>query len=243
MNIDRQKTVAQIVTQNIKASHIFKKYNIDFCCGGGVSLDQICQKNGIEYDVLVNEIKNYITDQDIRHDYDSWPLDILMGHIIDVHHKYVAENIPLLLQYAEKVTKVHGHYYHEVVEIFQLIQIAAKDLSAHMMKEELVLFPFIKKLTNADKQGLEVEVPHFSTVANPITMMEDEHETVGNIFKEIARLSNNYMPPEDACNTFRALYDKLDEFEQDLHTHIHLENNILHPKAKDLEKKVRVRNS
>ena len=239
MDIDRQKTVAQIVTQNIKASHIFKKYNIDFCCGGGVSLDQICQKNEIEYDVLVNEIRNYTTNQDMQHDYDAWPLNILIEHIIEVHHKYVEENLPLLLQYAEKVVKVYGHHYHEVVEIYQLIQMAAKDLSAHMMKEEVVLFPFIKKLILAEKEHLDVEVPHFNTVINPIHLMEDEHETVGNIFKEIARLSNNYSPPEDACNTFKALYDKLDEFEQDLHTHIHLENNILHPKATSLEKRIR----
>ena len=105
-----------------------------------------------------------------------------------------------------------------------------------MKKEELILFPFIKQLVKAEKEGVAAPKPHFGTVNNPINMMEDVHENAGNIFKEIARLTNNYNPPEGACNTFKALYAKLDEFEQDLHQHIHLENNILFPKAIQLEK-------
>lgn len=106
-----------------------------------------------------------------------------------------------------------------------------------MKKEELILFPFIKQLVKADKEGVKANLPHFGTVNNPIAMMEDEHENAGNIFKEICKLTNNYTPPERACNTFKALYAKLEEFEQDLHQHIHLENNILFPKAIALELK------
>jgi regulator of cell morphogenesis and NO signaling len=108
-------------------------------------------------------------------------------------------------------------------------------LASHMKKEELILFPYIKKLVRTKKEGGYYTPPPFTTVNNPIQMMEAEHETAGDVFKEIARLSNNYSPPQEACNTFRALYAKLDEFEQDLHQHIHLENNILHPKAIQLE--------
>lgn len=241
MIIDRQNTVAEIVTQNIKASHIFKKYNIDFCCGGDESIESVCEKHGIEYGTLANEIINHTSCQSIRYDFNKWSLDTLIDHIVDVHHEYVDENIPLLLQYAEKVALVHGHHYQEVVEIFQLLQSAAKDLSDHMLKEELILFPFIKKLLMAEKEKFDVEIPHFETVQNPIELLEEEHETVGNIFKQIAKLSKNYNPPQEACNTFRALYDKLQEFEQDLFTHIHLENNILHPKAKILESIIRTK--
>jgi regulator of cell morphogenesis and NO signaling len=145
----------------------------------------------------------------------------------------------MLLLYAEKVAKVHGHHYKEVVEIDRLFQLASKELAAHMKKEELILFPFIKQLSKAEKEGTTPPVPHFGDIENPIHMMEDEHEEVGAIFKEIAELSNNYTPPEGACNTFKALYDKLNEFEQDLHKHIHLENNILHPKAIEMAKKLK----
>ena len=145
--------------------------------------------------------------------------------------------MPLLLQYAERVAKVHGHHYTEVVEINRLFNIVAQELAAHMKKEELILFPFIKQLVKSDKEGIKVKTPHFGTVNNPIAMMEIEHENAGDILKEIKQLSNDYTPPESACNTFKALYAKLDEFEQDLHQHIHLENNILFPKAIALEQK------
>ena len=158
--------------------------------------------------------------------------------IINIHHSYVEQSLPIISQYAEKVATVHGHHHEEVIEINRLFQEAAGDLAAHLKKEELVLFPFIKQLYKADKDGTDANTAHFGTVNNPINMMENEHESVGDIFKTIAKLSNNYTPPEEACNTFRALYASLDEFEQDLHQHIHLENNILHPKAIALEKKL-----
>ena len=142
-----------------------------------------------------------------------------------------------MLQYAAKVAKVHGHHYTEVVKINHLFNEVAKELAVHMKKEELILFPFIKKLAKADKEGVIAAIPHFGSVNNPIKMMEEEHENAGDIFKEIKQLSNNYTPPKEACNTFKALYAKLDEFEQDLHQHIHLENNILFPKAIVLEQK------
>lgn len=239
MSITEEKTIAEIVSQNIKASHVFKKYGIDFCCGGGVTVQKACDKKGIEAQLVLEELRHFDIEVEKEYDYNSWPLDVLIDHIIAVHHLYVEENIPLVLQYAEKVAKVHGHHYTETVEIYNLFRIVAGDLASHMKKEELILFPFIKKMVVAQEEGLKLEVPHFSEVSNPIAMMEDEHETAGNIFKEIARLTNNYTPPAGACNTFRALYDKLAEFEADLHLHIHLENNILHPKALGMEQMLR----
>ena len=230
-----EKTVAEVVSENIKTAHVFKKYGIDFCCGGGITIDKACKQGKIDFDNLKNEL--LAVDEVTRgYDYNKWELDFLIDHILNVHHTYVEESIPLILQYSEKVAKVHGHHFIEVVEINTLFKEIANELTSHMNKEETILFPYVKQLIKSKNDGLYFETPSFGSVNNPIQMMEEEHESAGNIFKEIAILTNNYSPPKEACNTFRALYSKLDEFEQDLHQHIHLENNILHPKAIRLEK-------
>ncbi|MCP4443357.1 MAG: iron-sulfur cluster repair di-iron protein [Aureispira sp.] len=235
MNITEEKTVAEVVTENIKAAHVFKKYGIDFCCGGGISIQKACAKNDVDYVVLAKELEAIDGQVPRAYNYDNWDLDFLIDHIVNVHHSYVAESLPLLAQYSARVAKVHGAQYEEVIEINRLFIAVAQELSAHMQKEERILFPFIKQMVQAQKEGSPAPRPPFGTVNNPIRMMEMEHENAGEILKEIAKLSNNYTPPEGACNTFRALFAKLDEFEQDLHQHIHLENNILFPKALKLE--------
>ncbi len=228
------KTVAEVVSENIKTAHIFKKYGIDFCCGGGITIDKACEKKNVDFSQIKEELLA-VDDAPKAYDYNSWKLDFLIDHIINIHHTYVEESIPLILQYSNRVAEVHGHHYSEVIEINKLFTEVANELASHMKKEEIILFPYIKKLLATKNEGEPLGTPPFGTVDNPIAMMEAEHESAGDIFKEIARLTNNYTPPENACNTFRALYAKLDEFEQDLHQHIHLENNILHPKAKQLE--------
>ncbi|MCL7754133.1 iron-sulfur cluster repair di-iron protein [Polaribacter sp. Z022] len=239
MIITENNTVAEVVTNNIKTADIFKKHGIDFCCGGGVSIKKACEKNNVVFSDLEKELLNVNNKVSIANNYDSWKLDFLVDHIENIHHKYVEENTSIVLQYAAKVAKVHGHHYVEVVRINDLFIEVANELTTHMKKEELILFPFIKQLIKAEEKGEKVNLPHFGTVNNPIAMMEDEHENAGDIFKEIKKLSNNFTPPEGACNTFKALYSKLEEFEQDLHQHIHLENNILFPKAVLLEKQNR----
>ncbi|WP_435255008.1 iron-sulfur cluster repair di-iron protein [Tenacibaculum sp. A30] len=238
MVISSNKTVADYVTENIKTAHIFKKHGIDFCCGGGITIEKACTKNNVDQVTLEKELAEVDVVKDLIEDYDKWELNFLMIYIENVHHTYIRESLPIISQYANKVAKVHGHHYVEVVEINQLFHKAANELLSHMQKEEQVLFPFIKQLVKAEKQGKENTTLSFGTVINPILMMEHEHESAGNIFKEITRLSNNYTPPKEACNTFKALYAKLEEFEQDLYKHIHLENNILHPKAILLEKSI-----
>ena len=228
------KTVAEVVSENIKTAHVFKKYGIDFCCGGGITIDKACEKKNLDYSQLKEELLK-VDDAPKAYNYNSWKLDFLIDHILNIHHAYVEESIPLILQYSNRVAEVHGHHYTEVLKINTLFNEAANELASHMQKEETILFPYIKSLLQIEIAKEPLNSPSFGSINNPITMMEMEHEAVGDIFKEIARLTNNYTPPEDACNTFRALYAKLDEFEQDLHQHIHLENNILHPKAKQLE--------
>lgn len=235
MTISEERTVAEIVTENIKTADIFKKHGIDFCCGGGVSLQKVCEKNNLVYAEIAQELSLISETPQKAYDYDKWELPFLIDHIINIHHAYVSDSISIIYEYANKVAKVHGHHYKEVIEINNLFLEVANELTSHMKKEEQVLFPYIKQLVQAEKEGTSLDSPHFGSVKNPIAMMEEEHEMAGDIFKKIAKLSNNYTPPEEACNTFRALYAKLQEFEEDLHQHIHLENNILHPKAKSLE--------
>lgn len=239
MEFTPERTVADCVTENIKASHVFKKYGIDFCCGGGISIQKACEKKGVDFSLLAEDLKSIGNLEESEMDFDQLPLDELINHIVVKHHTYVEANIPLLLQYTQKVARVHGANNPELIKVEQLFQKVAGELAGHLKKEEMILFPFIKKMVQAEKDGTQIDIPHFNTVENPIKMMEDEHEFAGDIFKEIARITDNYTPPAYACNTYRALFDKLAEFEEDLHEHIHLENNILHPKALKLEKKLR----
>jgi regulator of cell morphogenesis and NO signaling len=234
MTIIEEKTVAQMVAENIKTAHVFKKYGIDFCCGGGINIDKACEKKNIDFSKLKEELLA-VDDAPKAYEYNKWELGFLIDHILNVHHTYVEEAIPLIIQYVDRVVEVHGHYHTNVIEVSKLFKEVANELTSHMKKEEIILFPYIKQILNLKEKGGYVTRPPFGTVNNPIKMMETEHEMAGSIFKEIDKLTNNYTPPEGACNTFKALYAKLEEFENDLHQHIHLENNILHPKAIQLE--------
>ncbi len=230
-----EQKVSEVVASNIKTAHVFKKYGIDFCCGGGISIERACSKHAIQMDQLIAELMR--VDQAVlpAQNYNNWPLDFLMDYIIQTHHSYVLEAVDMIKSYAAKVVKVHGEGHPPVIEINELFLRVASELQFHMQKEEQILFPFIRKLVQEQKDKTSSLAPHFGSVANPIAMMEQEHELAGDLLKKIAVLSNNYTPPEWACNTFKALYAKLDEFEQDLHIHVHLENNILFPKAIALE--------
>jgi regulator of cell morphogenesis and NO signaling len=236
-NIDN-KTVAEIVTENIKTADVFKKNGIDFCCGGHVSVQEICAKKGVDYSKIKEEILNVGKTPSTGHDFNSWDIDFLADYIVYTHHKFVAEANQLIVEYSDKVAKVHGHHYTETVEINHLFHEIANELNAHMQKEEHVLFPFIRAIGKAKREGTPLSPPPFGTIQNPINMMEMEHTGAGDILRKIAELSNNYTPPADACNTYRALYHSLEEYQNDLFQHIHLENNILFPKAIKFEQEL-----
>ncbi|MCK0156117.1 iron-sulfur cluster repair di-iron protein [Cellulophaga sp. F20128] len=238
MDTIKNKTVADLVTDNIKTADVFKKYGIDFCCGGGISVEKACAKEKIDFNTLAKELLAIDSKILITQNYKTWALDYLADYIVNTHHTYVTEAIPLLIQYSDRVAKVHGHHYTEVIAINKLVHTIAEELTAHMKKEELILFPFIKRMIAEQNGATYVSIPPFENVEDPIKMMEEEHEVAGDILKEISVLSNNHTPPEGACNTFKALYNKLQEFEDDLHQHVHLENNILFPKAIQLEKEL-----
>ena len=236
MNDFAKSKVGELVSENIKTAHIFKKHGIDFCCGGGITVEEACKKNSVSLDTILDDLNKVDHDIDRQLDYKSWPLDFLIDHILNVHHKYVLESMPIIMEYADKVASVHGHHYTEVVEIRDHFQGLNDELMAHMQKEEIVLFPFVKSLLEMKENGQSIDKEF---IESPINVMQMEHDRAGVVLKELRKLSKDYTTPEDACNTFQALYHKLQEFEADLHQHIHLENNILFPKAIRLEESLR----
>jgi len=169
-------------------------------------------------------------------DLNSLDLDLLVDYIEKTYHSYIKEKTPILLQYLEKIKEVHGAHHPELLKIFALFSQSAMDLSMHLQKEERILFPVIRQLAKSKKSGQRAERAHFGTIQNPIAAMKEEHVAEGARFDKISDLSHGYAVPPDGCNTFRAAYELLGEFELNLHKHIHLENNILFPKAIELEK-------
>jgi regulator of cell morphogenesis and NO signaling len=233
---ETQKQIGQYVADDFRTAAVFSKYGIDFCCKGQRTIEEVCDKNNIGTNELLDSLNAVLetsTNQSI--DYKSWPLDLLAEYIEKKHHRYVEEKTPVLIQFLNKLCKVHGERHYELLEITALFIASSKELAAHMKKEELILFPFIKKMVKAKLEQGAVQAPQFGTVENPIAMMMEEHENEGQRFRKIAELTNNYNPPADACNTYKVTFAMLDEFEKDLHLHIHLENNILFPEAIKLE--------
>lgn len=224
------KTIAEVVTEDISKASVFKKYNLDFCCGGGISIAEACKKNGIDSESLIADLNKNTTSNDATNlNFKDWDIPFLVDYIVNVHHKYVTENLDIIDEFAQKVAKVHGDHAPEVVKIAELYEKIAADLAPHMIKEERILFPAIKAYVENKNQDFP-----FGSIENPIGMMEQEHEVVGVYAKEIIALSKHFETPEWACNTYKALYFKLDEFINDLFQHIHLENNILFEKVKNL---------
>lgn len=232
------RTVGSYVAQDFRTAAIFNKYGIDFCCKGGRTLDEVCDKKKIRKADVEEELERLLSQKaDNNIDFRQWSLDLLADYIEKTHHRYVEEKIPVLLQFLNKLCKVHGERHPELFAINELFIGCAEELSQHLKKEELVLFPFIRKMVDATITGRKLDTPHFGSVQNPVAMMMHEHDGEGERFRKIAALTNNYTPPADACNTYKVTYAMLREFEEDLHKHIHLENNILFPSAIVLEQK------
>ncbi|MBD10764.1 MAG: iron-sulfur cluster repair di-iron protein [Flavobacteriaceae bacterium] len=240
LTMDKEKQIGEYVAEDFRTAAIFSKYKIDFCCNGNRTVSEACKTKSVDEQKVKEEIHfilNSVSEEKI--DYKSWPLDLLMDYIEKKHHRYVEEKIPVLRQFLDKLCKVHGKRHPELLKIYELFMASAGELTAHMKKEELILFPFVRRMVEANLSNTTITSPQFGTVENPIAMMMDEHDNEGQRFRQIAELTNDYTPPADACNTFRVTYAMLDEFEKDLHLHIHLENNILFPNAIKLENALR----
>lgn len=239
MNFQENNIIGELVAQDYRAAAVFKKYGIDFCCQGNRTIEDACVAKNLDSKLVVTDLNsiNQVSSEGTT-DYKSWPIDLLADYIEKKHHRYVEEKTQEIKPYLDKICRVHGERHPELFEINEHFNAAAGELATHMKKEELVLFPFVRKMAKAKQENTVPDTPHFGTVENPIQMMMNEHTTEGERFRKIETLSNNYTPPQDACNTYRVTFALLKEFEQDLHLHIHLENNILFPKAIELEKQL-----
>lgn len=236
MSITIETKIGELVAEDYRTALVFKRHKIDFCCQGGRTIAEACTKKGLSANEILEELFDIQNQKEVVEDFQNWDLDKLVDHIETKHHVYVSSTIPVIQQYLDKVCRVHGDYHPELHQVNALFSEGAEELSHHMMKEELVLFPFIKRMAEAQKQNEKVELPGYGTVQNPIHMMEHEHSVEGERFSKISQLTNDYNPPAEACNTYRVVFSLLKEFEEDLHQHIHLENNILFPKSIVLEK-------
>jgi regulator of cell morphogenesis and NO signaling len=234
-----EETLGQIAARDLRKVEIFKKYGLDFCCGGKQTVKEACEKKGLDLQKIEAELMMVSSNPVTRPlPYNEWTPEFLCDFIVNTHHRYVSKTLPDLLGYAKKVSRVHGEHHPELLRIYQLVQEINEEMTTHMMKEEKILFPFIKKLFSTTQNHQPLQAAPFGTVQNPVAMMESEHEDVGGKMAEIRLLTSNYALPEGACGSYSVLYRLLLEFEEDLHIHVHLENNILFPRAIALEKEI-----
>ncbi|MBK5195099.1 MAG: iron-sulfur cluster repair di-iron protein [Proteiniphilum sp.] len=237
MHIDNQSNIGKIVAENYKAASVFKQYGIDFCCNGNRTIESACRKKQLDPEQLLTELQEAVAQKGTGEiDFKSFPLDLLADYIEKTHHRYVEQKIAEITPYLNRIVEVHGDNHPELLVVEQLFQQSAGDLTAHMKKEELMLFPQIRRMVQSQLTGSTKTETPIGSAAEYVAQMEQDHETEGERFRTISELTDNYNPPADACNTYRVTFSLLREFEEDLHRHIHLENNILFPKAIELER-------
>jgi len=234
MNELASQTLAQIVTDNHRTASVFEKYHLDFCCKGKRSLAKACADQNISVDELMDELENAGNTNQSNFPFDKLSLSQLAEYIVSNHHAYVKKESPQLLAYAQKVASKHGQHHPELNEILTAVTAIIEEMEQHMHKEETVLFPRIQELERCSIGEPRDTKPDISYLQAPIELMEQEHDQAGLLLSAIRRLSGNYTPPQDACTTYKLLFAALEAFEKDLHQHVHLENNILFPKAMSL---------
>jgi len=233
-----EKTVRELALESSSATRVFEKLGIDYCCGGNKSLEEACLAANLTLDNVQRELDS--AKQEFRpngsRDWQREPLSELIAHINGTHHRYVREEIARLTPLMDKVCGKHGPHHPELLHIQAIFHGLAQELTSHMMKEEMVLFPYVSRMEEAVIEGEPVLPAPFGTVANPVAMMEHEHDAAGDALRAMRSATNGYVVPEGACASYQTLYRGLEEFETDLHQHIHLENNILFPRALAMEK-------
>jgi regulator of cell morphogenesis and NO signaling len=236
MTINATKTVKELVIALPAATLLFERLGIDYCCGGGKTLQDACQAAGLNVDEVVNSLATIApAETDFFIDWENRPLAELAHYIIDKHHSFTSQSLTEITALLAKVNAVHGKNHAELQALQDLFAALSQELMPHMLKEERVLFPYIVKLEQANIAQMPMPTPQFGNVNNPINRMMQEHENAGEILVRMRVLSSNYNSPADGCASFRTLYQMMAALESDLHQHIHLENNILFPRAARLE--------
>jgi regulator of cell morphogenesis and NO signaling len=239
MSATTEKTVRELALENATATRVFEKLGIDYCCGGNKSLEEACRTANLNIDQVLDSLE--MAEQSAHaaqrdRDWQVEPLADLIAHIKNTHHKYTREEIARLSPLFGKVCSVHGKNHPELLQIRGLFQGLSQELTTHLMKEEMVLFPYILRMEEAAIEKEPIVPAPFGTVQNPVSMMEHEHDSAGNALRAMREGSNGYSAPADSCISYQTLYKTLAAFETDLHQHIHLENNILFPRAIAMEK-------
>ena len=239
MTVTITKNVRDYAIETPQTIPVFEKLGIDFCCGGNRPLEEACAAANVNVDEVQKALEKALaepirpSDRELR----AGSLGELISHIVKTHHVYVRTQTPEIERLLEKVYSKHGEKHPELAHIRSVFRGLGQELMMHMMKEENILFPYIERMEEAVVQGDPILPPPFGTVANPIRMMEHEHDDAGIALKALRETSQGYTPPADACVSFQALYTALENYEKDLHQHIHLENNVLFPRAVEMENK------
>jgi len=234
--INSETTVREVALQMPESTRLFESLKIDYCCGGNQPLAQACASAGVDVDEVMEMLAGVgESSEETALDFQNASLPELITHILETHHVFTKSEMHRLQALADKVLNAHGGNHPELIHLNELWLRLCADLKPHMFKEEQILFPYMLALSQAAVQTRPVPFAPFGTVNNPIRMMMREHDTAGDILRELRALTDGYKVPDDACISYRTLFEALENFEKDLHQHIHLENNILFPKASALE--------
>jgi regulator of cell morphogenesis and NO signaling len=236
MQIESRTTVAELATQYPATIKVFQRYGIDFCCGGKRALAEVCEERGVSLGALRQDLESAAAGRtEAGVPWHRVGLKDLVAHVIERYHRPLDEELPRLSQLMQKVVSVHGERHPRLAEASAVFAALREDIEPHMMKEERVLFPYVGRMEGLAAVGTPLLASPFGSIESPIQVMEAEHESVGRLLADLRRLTDDYTPPADACNSFRGLLHGLAELERETHEHIHVENNILFPRAKTLE--------
>ncbi len=232
---DATKTVREFAVQVPQAVRLFEKLGIDYCCGGGKPLIEACTQAELPVDDVLRQLEESAKTVAVESDWSKASLREVMDYIVTKHHSFVKQELPRLEQLLKKVASKHSEKHPELKQVQDIFYRLRDELTSHLMKEETVLFPYVKELEQSGNNRRPSSC--FGTVRNPIHMMEIEHDSAGDALKELRKITAGYVAPEEGCFSYQTLYQGFAEFEADLHQHIHMENNILHPRAIELEVK------
>ncbi|MCC6384228.1 MAG: iron-sulfur cluster repair di-iron protein [Bacteroidia bacterium] len=231
------QTLGEIVAKDLRTAQIFKKFGLDFCCDGNKTIKEACSELGLDITIVEKELQQVDKTGGARPlPFNDWGPDFLADYIVNTHHSFLRKTLPDARAYAKKVMQVHSPNHPELIKIHELVESIAAELLSHMQDEEQILFPYIKKMMAARNSAAKPEKASFDSVQQPLNSLLHEHKSVGDKLHELREVANNYVLPSDACASYSLLFKILDELEDDTHVHVHLENNILFPKALELEK-------
>jgi regulator of cell morphogenesis and NO signaling len=238
MTILMDKTVRELAVETPNATRVFEKLKIDYCCGGGRSLADACAAAGVELSDVTQLLEQAKQTEAVG--VPTTNLTELIDYIVDKHHTFTRDEMERITALLLKVSSKHGANHPELLEVQRLFGTLCEELRPHMLKEEMVLFPFVKQMEQALASGAPIPFAPFGTVGNPVRMMMLEHDLAGDILRALRAVTKEYAVPADGCISYQTLYRALEEFERDMHQHIHLENNVLFPRAVEREKSSRL---